>query len=178
MARHGTDRIEHALVADTAIAQAFDQAVAYALRGHADADRLGLKPHACGHARWPVACASSDAASPETQLDTCSSAWNRVRSTWIGVIEMLPSRRALKSVPGPASCAAPAAPIHHHVRPRGSACGTQGSARWRLPSRVTSKPRTSSHATSGTLTLRMVSAGSGSVASLAMISTAARAAVS
>src|SRR3546814_9596483 len=50
----------------------------------------------------------------------------------------------------------PAGPIHHQSRPRGSCCWMQGSARWRLPRRATSKQATSSHGRQGTLTLRMV----------------------
>ena len=53
---------------------------------------------------------------------------------------MKPVRTAWKSVPGPASCSCPAGPIQYTVPPRGSGCGRQASDRWRLPSRVTSKP--------------------------------------
>src|SRR3546814_3986062 len=53
------------------------------------------------------------------QLLTLSSAWKRVRSTWMGVTETKPRRTALKSVPGPASSTSPAGPIHHIGRPRG-----------------------------------------------------------
>ena len=88
MARHGADRVEHAFVADPAAgmrtgAQAVDQPVAHALRGHAHADRLGLQSQPGAHAT-----SFKTVARPSTQLATCSSAWKRVRSTWIGVIEM------------------------------------------------------------------------------------------
>ena len=74
--RYGTDGVEHALVADRggllgAGTQPFDQPVAHALRGHADADCLGLQAQARDHADAPLSSSSS----PPTQLATCSSAW-------------------------------------------------------------------------------------------------------
>ena len=72
VARHGADRVEHALVGDAVAAQALDQAVAHALRGHSHADRLGLQAQARGH--HDCAPFSSSARLP-TQLATCSSAW-------------------------------------------------------------------------------------------------------
>ena len=59
-----------------ALAQVVDQAIAHALAGQAHAEVGRLQAHPRDHD-----AASSDAASPPTQLATCSSAWYRVRST-------------------------------------------------------------------------------------------------
>jgi hypothetical protein len=69
VARHGADRVEHALVLDAVGAQALDQPVAHALAGHAHADIGGLQAQARDHAPR-----SRVAARPPTQLATCSSA--------------------------------------------------------------------------------------------------------
>src|SRR3546814_19927794 len=76
MPRHRADRVELALVGDRsgllgARAQALDQAIAHALRGHADTDGLGLQAQARGHAT----SSRSSASSPPTQLAIWSSAW-------------------------------------------------------------------------------------------------------
>ncbi len=72
--RHGADGVEHALVDDAGFAQAVDQTVAHALRGHADAHRFGLQSQARGHAS-PSPASSMAAVSPPTQPATFSSAW-------------------------------------------------------------------------------------------------------
>ncbi len=70
MARHHPDRVQRGLVDDAGFSQAVDQAVAHALRSHADADRFRLQAQARAHAGW-----SSAALRPPTQLATFSSAW-------------------------------------------------------------------------------------------------------
>ena len=70
MARHHPDRVQGRLVDDAGFAQAVDQAVTHALRGHADTDGFRLQSQAWAHAGW-----SSAALRPPTQLATFSSAW-------------------------------------------------------------------------------------------------------
>ncbi len=70
MPRHGAHCIERGLVLDAGLAQALDQAVAHALRGHADPDRFRLQAQPRRHAG-----PSSAAVSPPTQPATVSSAW-------------------------------------------------------------------------------------------------------
>ncbi|KAG0921939.1 hypothetical protein G6F31_020110 [Rhizopus arrhizus] len=70
MARHHPDRIQGGLVDDAGLAQAIDQAITHALRGHADADSFRLQSQA-----WTHAGRSSAALRPPTQLATFSRAW-------------------------------------------------------------------------------------------------------
>lgn len=64
------DRVQGGFVGDARFAQAVDQAVTHALRGHADTDGFRLQAQAWAHAGW-----SSAALRPPTQLATFSSAW-------------------------------------------------------------------------------------------------------
>ena len=87
--RHGSHGGQHDLVLDPLFAQAFDHAATRTRRRHAD---TGARVQGFSH-------------------DFTSSIWpKRVRSICSGVIDTRPFATAKKSVPSPASCAAPAAP--------------------------------------------------------------------
>src|SRR6185436_12749967 len=129
VARDRRHRAQHALVGHALRAQVFDHAHARALGGHADAGRAH---------RASIHLPTSGIWSP------C------VRSTCSGVIDTARRSSALKSVPGPASRAAPAGPTQYTVSPRGFLPGTTGCALWRRPRRVISWPVMASYGTSGT----------------------------
>src|SRR5258708_2813665 len=96
VARHGAERGEHALVGDALGAQARDHARARALRGHADA------------------CAGAQRSNHSRARGNCDEC---VRSMRSGVTETRWLSTAWKSVPGPASAAAPAGPIQYALSP-------------------------------------------------------------
>src|SRR5215471_8756726 len=117
--RHRSHRRQHRLVAYSVLSQTRDHTVARPLRRHPDAMRPE-EIHFVSQLRTTGICAG----------------W--VRSICSGVSDTRSEATAWKSVPGPASCAPPAAPTQYTVWLRGVVVLMAGSALWRLPSRVTS----------------------------------------
>src|SRR5262249_17920710 len=111
----------HRLVAYSALSQTRNHAVARALRGHADA----VRPEEIHFA---------------SQLRTTGICAGCVRSICSGVSDTRSEATAWKSVPGPASCAPPAAPTQYTVWLRGVVVFMAGPALWRPPSRASPQP--------------------------------------